>query len=715
MSGEPTTGPFDTSLYLNRELSLLAFQERVLEEAFDPANPLLERAKYLAIFSSNLSEFYMVRVAGLKQQIAAGATRISDDGLTAAEQLATVRDAAPTMLEHARECFNVLKAELADAGVRLLDYAELDREQRAVADAHFASEVFPVLTPLAFDPGRPFPHISNLSMNIAIVVKGADGEERFARVKVPKALRRLVSVDAETSIPGRTHAFVWLEQLVIAHLDTLFPGFEVVAAHPFRITRDAEMVIQELEADDLLETIERGVRQRRFGSVVRMTVEPTMPEPIRDILVENLKMDPLDVIPIEPPLGMSDLFSLSGIDRPDLKYAPFLPALTVACADEDEHDIFTTIRERDILLHHPFESFQPVVALIRQAAHDPDVLAIKTTLYRVGTDSPLVEALMDAALEGKEVACLVELKARFDEESNIEWARALEAVGAHVVYGLVGLKTHSKVALVVRREAGRIRRYVHIGTGNYNPVTATQYTDLGLLTCDEKMGEDASALFNLVTGYAAKNNYRRFLVAPMELRDGISRFIRREMDHAAAGREARLIFKMNSLVDKRMIALLYEASQAGVEIDLIVRGVCCLRPGVPGISDRIRVRSIVGRFLEHSRIFWASNDGAPEVYIGSADLMSRNLDRRVEVLAPVREPKLAARLRTEVLETYLRDTVKARSMNPDGTYERVRPVDGEAPLEAQEHLLATPSSVIRKRKQKGTPQKKKLGRSKGRS
>ncbi len=715
MSVEPTAGPYGASLYLNRELSLLAFQERVLEEAFDPANPLLERAKYLAIFSSNLSEFYMVRVAGLKQQVAAGATSISDDGLTAAEQLAAVRDASPKMLEHARECFRVLKAELADAGVRLLDYAELEPEQRAVADAHFASEVFPVLTPLAFDPGRPFPHISNLSMNIAIVVKGADGEERFARVKVPKALRRLVSVDPETATPGRSHAFVWLEQLVTAHLDTLFPGFEVMAAHPFRITRDAEMVIQELEADDLLETIEAGVRQRRFGSVVRMTVEPTMPEPIRDILVENLKMDPLDVIAIEPPLGMSDLFSLSRIDRPDLKYAPFLPAVTVACAEDDDHDIFTTIRERDILLHHPFESFQPVGALIRQAAHDPDVLAIKMTLYRVGTDSPIVEALMDAALEGKEVACLVELKARFDEESNIEWARSLEAVGAHVVYGLVGLKTHSKVALVVRREAGRIRRYVHVGTGNYNPVTATQYTDLGLLTCDEKMGQDASALFNLVTGYAAKNDYRRFWVAPMELRDGITRFIRREIDHAAAGRDARLIFKMNSLVDTSMIALLYEASQAGVEVDLIVRGVCCLRPGVPGVSERIRVRSIVGRFLEHSRIFWANNDGAPEVYIGSADLMPRNLDRRVEVLAPIRDPKLTFRLRNEILEPYLRDTVKARIMLPDGTYERVRLADGEVPLDAQEQLLMTPSSVVRKRKKKGTPQKKKLGRSKGRS
>ena len=691
-------------LYINRELALLRFQERVLEEALDPANPLLERVKYLAIFSSNLSEFYMVRVAGLKQQVAAGVGGLSDDGLTAAEQLAAVRDRVPHMLEAARGCFNALRAELDAAGIRLLDYAELDEAQRAVADAYFESDVFPVLTPLAFDPGRPFPHISNLSMNIAIVVKGPDGEERFARVKVPKALPRFIPVNAGGT-ETREHAFVWLEQLLIAHAGSMFPGYEVLEAHPFRITRDAEMVIQELEADDLLETIEQGVRQRRFGSVVRMTVEPTMPENIRDILVENLDMDPADVITIAPPLGMSDLFGLARIDRPDLKYKPFVPALTVPVEVGAEADIFTTIREHDILLHHPYESFEPVVALIRQAAHDPDVLAIKMTLYRVGKDSPIVEALMDAALAGKEVACLVELKARFDEESNIEWARALEAVGVHVVYGLVGLKTHSKVALVVRREAGKIRRYVHIGTGNYNPVTATLYTDLGLLTCDDKMGEDASALFNLVTGYARTTDYRRFLVAPIELREGVTRLITREIDHARAGRGGEIVLKMNSLVDRRMISLLYEASQAGVGIELLVRGVCCLRPGVPGVSENIRVTSIVGRFLEHSRVFWFGNAGSPEVYIGSADLMPRNLDRRVEVLAPVRDPRLALRLREEILGTYLRDTVKARVMRSDGTYVRVESAEG--PVCAHEVLLGMRPSIVPKRKRKGTPQKRK--------
>ncbi|MBF4509715.1 MAG: polyphosphate kinase 1 [Aeromicrobium sp.] len=706
----------DPSLYVNRELALLAFQERVLEEAVDPRNPLLERAKYLAIFSSNTSEFYMVRVAGLKQQIAAGVTGLSDDGMTAAEQLAAVRERIPGMLSAAREAFRALKADLAATGINLLDYADLDDAQRAVADEYFASDVFPVLTPLAFDPGRPFPHISNLSMNLAVVVKGPDGQERFARVKVPKALPRLVPVDPEEARGTRTHSFVWLEQLAIAHIGTLFPGFEVTEAHPFRITRDAEMVIQELEADDLLETIEAGVRQRRFGSVVRMTVDPSMPELIRDILVENLKMDTADVVTIEPPLGMSELFALARIDRPDLKFPTFVPELTVDLGGEDDVDIFTAIRERDILVHHPFESFQPVVAFIRQAAHDPDVLAIKMTLYRVGADSPIVEALMDAALAGKEVAVLVELKARFDEESNIEWARALERAGVHVVYGLVGLKTHSKVALVVRREGGKIRRYVHIGTGNYNAVTATLYTDLGLLTSNAKMGADASELFNLITGYAAKVSYRKFLVAPVEMRERLAALIRREMEHVAAGGQGRLILKMNSLVDRRLISLLYEASQAGVRIDLLVRGICCLRPGIPGVSENISVTSVVGRFLEHSRIYYFGNGGEPCVYIGSADLMPRNLDRRVEVLAPVEDPALVSRLRDEILGTYLADNVRSRRMLPDGTYERLSPAEGEVAVDSQAALLAIRRAVEPRRRKKakvGTVVRKKSSRSKG--
>ena len=710
---ERSQGPVDASLIINRELALLQFQNRVLEEAADPANPLLERAKYLGIFSSNVSEFYMVRVAGLKQQIEADVTRLSDDGLTASEQLEAIRAAVPEMLAEARRHFVALHDELAAAGIFLLGYADLSDAQREIADTYFATSVLPVLTPLAFDPGRPFPHISNLSMNVAIVVKGPDGEERFARVKVPKALPRLVPVDVPGTEGGREHSFVWLEQLIIAHLGTLFPGYDVVAAHPFRITRDAEMVIQELEAEDLLQTIEQGVRQRRFGSVVRMTVDPTMPENIRDILVENLKMDPLDVITIQPPLGMSELFSLHKVDRPDLKYPTSVPALTVPTGEDADADIFTTIREHDILLHHPYESFQPVVAFIRQAAHDPDVLAIKMTLYRVGKDSPIVEALMDAALEGKEVACLLELKARFDEESNIEWARALEAAGVHVVYGLVGLKTHSKVALVVRKEGDRVRRYVHVGTGNYNVVTAMQYTDLGLLTCEERMGADATALFNLVTGYVRTSDYRRFLVAPVDMRDRISARIAREIEHARAGREGRIIFKMNSLVDQPMIAQLYEASQAGVRIDLLVRGICCLRPGLEGVSENIRVASIVGRFLEHSRVYYFGNDGDPEVFIGSADLMPRNLNSRVEVLAPVLDTKLVKRVRDEILELYLRDNVKTRLMRSDGMYERLKPAEGEKPVDAQEELGTIRGDVVRKKKRRGTPQRRKSARKKG--
>lgn len=699
----------DPSLYLNRELSLLAFHGRVLDEAFDTANPLLERAKFLAIFSSNLAEFYMVRVPGLKQMVAADVTSLSDDGLSPAEQLAVVREAIPPLQARAREGFRQVRAELSEAGIHLLDYADLSPAQRAMADVYFANNVFPVLTPLAFDPGRPFPHISNLSMNIALVVKGPDGEERFARVKVPKGLPRFVPVATEGIGTVRAHSFVWLEQLIVAHASTLFPGFEVLAAHPFRITRDAEMVLQELEADDLLETIEQGIRQRRFGSVVRMTVTEEMPESIRDILVENLDMDREDVVIVEPPLSMSDLFELGGIDRPDLKFPSYVPAHTVAVAEGAEAGIFAAIRERDILLHHPYESFAPVVAFIREAAQDPDVLAIKMTLYRVGRNSPIVEALMEAALQGKEVAVLVELKARFDEESNIEWARALEAVGVHVVYGLVGLKTHSKVALVVRREGATIRRYVHIGTGNYNPVTANIYTDLGLLTCDERMGEDASALFNLITGYAAENRYRRFLVAPVELRERLERLIRREMEHARAGKPAGMTLKMNSLVDRSMIALLYEASQAGVRIDLLVRGMCCLKPGLPGVSETVRVVSIVGRFLEHSRIFYFDNDGSPEAYIGSADLMSRNLNRRIEVLAPVRDRHLVKRLREDILDVYLADTKKARELQPDGAYTRVMPPSGK-PVSAQERLMSAHETLAPKQKRKGTPHKRKSGR-----
>ncbi|MEN6431091.1 MAG: polyphosphate kinase 1, partial [Coriobacteriales bacterium] len=621
-----------------------------------------------------------------------GVSELSPDGLTPSEQLDAVRVAATALLHRGRAVFLGIRDALAAEHIFLHDYEDLTSEQRARAEAYFDETVFPVLTPLAFDPGRPFPHISNLSLNLAVLVRSSSGEERFARVKIPKALPRLVPVGPSGSESGvrREHHFVWIEQLVSARLGALFPGMEVVEVHPFRVTRDAEMAIQELEADDLLSSIEEGVRRRRFGSVVRVTVNPGMPAFIRDILLENLKVTPADVITLGPPLGGSDLMELYKLDRPDLKYEPFVPVVPSSLEDaaEEGHDLFAAIRERDIMLHRPFESFEPVVRLIRQAAADPDVLAIKMTLYRVGRNSPIVEALLDAATEGKEVTALVELKARFDEESNIEWARALEAEGVHVVYGLLGLKTHSKVALVVRREGGKIRRYLHAGTGNYNTVTALEYTDLDFLTADENMADDATALFNYLTGWAEAHDFERFLVAPAGLRSGFEALVRREMEHARVGREARLRFKMNALVDPQMITLLYEASQAGVTIDLIVRGVCCLKPGIPGVSETITVRSIVGRFLEHTRIYYFENAGDPTCLIGSADLMPRNLDRRVEVLVPILDPALVGRLRDEVLAVYFADNTTARVMHSDGTWERLRPAPGEQPVDAQSVLLS---------------------------
>jgi polyphosphate kinase len=686
----------DPSLFLNRELSLLRFQARVLDEARDPRNPLLERLKFLGIVGSNLGEFFMVRIAGLKQQVRAGVAEPSGDGRTPAETLVEAREGAFDLMRQAREVYANLVRELAETGVHILNYDELSDEERHAADEYYTSVVFPVLTPLAFDPGRPFPHISNLSLNLAILLRSQQGEEMFARVKIPKSLPRLVSVcpsGAGQACSTRTPEcrLLWLEQLVAAHLDTLFPGTEILTAHPFRITRDAEMQIQELEADDLLETIEEGVRKRRFASVVRVSVDTSMPERLKWILVQNLRVDPQDLITLKPPLGMSGFWDIYGqIDRPDLKDPTFVPALP-AVFKEEERDIFSLIRERDILVHHPYDSFSPVVQFFEQAARDPAVLAIKTTLYRVGRRAPVVKALLEAAARGKEVAVLVELKARFDEESNIEWAKALEAEGVHVVYGLLGLKTHSKIALVVRREGEGIRRYLHLATGNYNAVTATQYTDLGMFTCDPDMGADGSQVFNYLTGYGASDKYRKFLVAPVNLRHDFEALVRREIEHQKAGRQGHLLFKMNALVDRPMIRLLYEASRAGVQVDLLVRGICCLRPGVPGVSDSVRVVSIVGRFLEHSRVYYFRNGGDPTILLGSADLMPRNLNRRVEILFPVQEPGIKGRLRDEILDTYLADTAKARVMRPDGTYERSVSAADEW-LESQAALLALAAS-----------------------
>lgn len=679
--------PKDAGLYVNRELALLSFFWRVLEEAQDDSNPLLERLKFLAIVGSILAEFFMTRVSALKQQIEAGIVERSIDGLTPAEQLELVRDNAMRLMRDSRACLFDLMPQLERAGISICNYDALDDIQRDYAREYFERVVFPVLTPLAYDPARPFPHISNMSLNLAVIIRDAHKRERFARVKVPNTLPRLVPVPPPPDAPAKSQCFVWLDQLIMAHLDSLFPGMEIVDAHSFRVTRDAEYVIQELEADDLLETIERGVRQRRFGEVVRLTISPDMPDRIRVILVANLKLEPEDIYVLEAPLGMSDLFGVYGlIDRPDLKYPPFVPHYPRLLANTD--DTFEAVRQRDVLLHHPYDSFVPVVEFLQEAARDPHVLAIKMTLYRVGKNAPVVQALLDAVRNGKQVAVLVELKARFDEESNIEWAKQLEAEGVHVVYGLLGLKTHSKIALVVRDDGDQIRRYLHLSTGNYNAVTAQLYTDIGLLTCDEEMGADASDLFNYLTGYSEKTEYRKFLVAPINMRTRLEELVKREIEHAQRHEPAHIIMKMNSLVDQDMIRLFYKAAQAGVKLDLIVRGMCCLRPGMPGVSDNIRVLSLVGRFLEHSRIYYFRNGGEDEVFLGSADVRSRNLDRRVEILFPIQDPRLVRHIRDDILQVYLADNVKTREMQADGSYVRLQIGAGQERISAQEWLIA---------------------------
>jgi len=673
----------DPALYADRELSLLAFQRRVLEEAQDPANPLLERLKFLTILFSNLDEFFMVRVAVLKQK--ASATVI--DG--SQEQIERIRAAVKQLMGEAYDTWRELQNALHAAGIEVRDYADLTHRERGAMEMYFRQVVYPVLTPLAFDPGRPFPHISNLSLNLAVSVRDSKGVERFARVKVPDTLPQLVVVPQDQDhAPTSRPVVVWLEQLITANLQALFPGLKVEQAFPFRVTRDAEVEIQELESDDLLETIEEAVWQRRFRAVVRLQVSREIPEHMLETLIANLELDPRDVYPVDGPVDLSRLRQLLNLERPDLKDVPLLPYTPPDLHPKAEEDIFALLRREDILLHHPFESFQPVVEFLRRAAADPDVLAIKITLYRVGRNSPIVETLLSAIENGKQVAVLVELKARFDEESNIEWARALEAAGVHVVYGLVGLKVHSKVALVVRREGDAIRRYVHLGTGNYNPITARLYTDLSFFTADEQIGADVTDLFNYLTGYSAKNDFRKLLVAPINMHQRLEELIRREIDHAEKGREAGVIFKMNALEDPHMIKLLYQASQAGVQIDLLVRGICCLLPGLPGVSENIRVTSIVGRFLEHSRVYYFRNGGRDEIFLGSADLMGRNLHHRVELIFPVEDKRILARLRHEILATYLNDNRNARRMQSDGTFVWNR--TGEPAVDSQAGFIVAP-------------------------
>ncbi len=676
---EPPNDLDDPRLYVNRELGLLAFQWRVLEEARDPSNPLLERVRFLSIVGSNLDEFFMVRVASLRAQVDAGIVEFGPDRMSPSAQLVAIRREVKRLQDSAGSCFDQeLKPLLTEQGIQILSWPELKQRQLLAAKRYFSEIVFPVLTPLAFDPGRPFPHISNLSLNLAVSIRDKDGAEHFARIKVPDSLPALVPLTRSRKAPSqrasgqRIESFAWLEDIIAANLDTLFPGMEVVEAHPFHVIRDADIAIKELEAEDLLETMEEGVRQRKFGSVVRLEVNQQMPKSTLQILMQNLEVDPSEVYRSKGLLGLRRVAAIARVERPALKYRPFSPAYPPEFRAPAEEDLFSVIRQRDVLLHHPFQSFQPVVDFLRKAAHDPEVLAIKVVLYRVGRNSPVVEALLEAVEEGKQVAVLMELKARFDEESNIEWAKTLERAGCHVVYGLLGLKIHTKAAIVFRREGNRIQPYVHLATGNYNVVTAHLYTDLGMFTSNPVLAADTSHLFNFLTGYSAKRDYEKLLVAPANLRDRFESLVRREIAHHKRDGGGHLIFKMNALVDPGMIRQLYRASQAGVRIDLLVRGVCCLRPGIEGVSETIRVTSIVGRFLEHSRIFWFRNGGEQEVYLGSADLMPRNLNRRVELLFPVDDPELKQRIRDAILGTYLADTVKARQMAPDGTYKRLR-------------------------------------------
>jgi polyphosphate kinase len=674
-----------------------------LEEALDTTNPLLERVNFLAIVGSNLNEFFMVRVASLNAQVDAGIPEFGPDRMSPSVQLVAIRREVKRLMDAANHCLEKeLKPALAEEGIHILPYSELTGKQLQNCHRYFTETIFPVLTPLAFDPGRPFPHISNLSLNLAVLIRDAKGGERFARVKVPDSLPALVPLTRSQkarSKRSRTHrkeSYVWIEEVIAANLDALFPGMQIIEAHPFHVTRDADIAIKELEAEDLLETIEEGVRQRKFGSVVRLQVTEQMPQHILQILMTNLEVDNTEVYRAKGLLGLSRLSTVVQIERPDLRYKPFLPTTPPELnpLTEDE-DLFSIIRRRDVLLHHPFQSFQPVVDFLRKAARDPDVLAIKVVLYRVGRNSPVVEALLEAIEEGKQVAVLMELKARFDEESNIEWAKTLERAGCHVVYGLLGLKIHCKAAMVLRKEAGGIQPYMHLATGNYNVVTAHLYTDIGLFTAAPDLASDTIDLFNFLTGYSAKRDYQKLLVAPVNLRERLEGLIKREIQQHEKLGKGHLVFKMNALVDPEIIRLLYRASRAGVRIDLLVRGICCLRPGIPGVSDNVRVTSIVGRFLEHSRIFYFRNGGKEEIYLGSADLMPRNLNRRVELLFPVEDESLRARIRDGILAEYLSDNVKARRMQPDGTYKRVTRTDGQPSLNGQEILLG---NVVRSRK-----------------
>ncbi len=686
----------DPKLYLNRELSWLEFNGRVLEEAEDQSQPLLERAKFLAIFFSNLDEFFMVRISGLREQVTSGVIESAPDGMAPSDQLSVVREKLLGQLRRVTKCWEKdLFDKLHDANIRLFTYDQLSPSQRETLRQYFSQEIFPALTPLAFDPSHPFPHISNLTLNLAVVAHDPERGECFARVKVPNNFSRLIRIP-QTEFPAKQekdkpltdevhHHFVWLEDIITANLDLLFPGLTIQASYPFRITRDADLAIEEDEAADLLSTIEEQVDLRHFGSVVRMELDQHTPDHIRDILVRNLNLAPYQVFTYDFPLGLSSLMELLQIDSPELKFPPYLHSIPERLANRDS--MFSAIRQEDQLLFHPYDNFLPVVDFVREAANDPHVIAIKQTLYRVGSNPSIVESLMEARENGKQVAVLFELQARFDEENNIEWARKLEDEGVHVVYGVRGLKTHAKLCMVVRKDEDQIRRYLHLGTGNYNPITSRIYTDFSFFTSDAAIGADVSDLFNALTGYSRKESYTKLLVAPHTMRHEILQRIDREIHRHQQHGDGYLAFKMNALVDQACILALYRASQAGVKIDLLIRGVCGLRPGMPDVSETITVTSIVGRFLEHSRIFYFRNGGKDELFLGSADLMTRNLDGRVEVLFPIENQSLKELLIQNALHVHLRDTVKARRLTSAGTYERLKPKTEEDAFNSQEWFL----------------------------
>lgn len=675
----------DPSLYTNRELSWLDFNQRVLDQAFDDFHPLLERVKFLAIVGSNLDEFFMVRVATHLKKLRAGHDSLSVDGLTLAQQLDAIRTRAATMARAQAECWDAhLRPALADYGVRFLEPQDYTPAVKRALVAYFKSDIYPVLTPLAFDPGHPFPLISNKSKNLAVVVRHRR-RTKFARLKLPALLPRFVPVPYPDT-PGTTgHTFAFLEDVIRLNLPALFSGIDVVGAHLFRVIRDADMELPDDGTDDLMESVDRSLKRMKHGALSLLEVEAAMPRRVLNILAENFEIEDNVISRTASRLDFSDWMALHRLPLPHLKDVPF-NARTVWGEPRHESGVFDDIREQDRLVHHPFESFSAVEAFVGQAATDPHVIGIKMTLYRIGSNSPLIDTLIAAADAGKQVAVLVELKARFDERNNIQWATRLEEAGVHVVYGVENLKTHCKLCLIVRKEPDGIRRYAHLGTGNYNRATAQVYTDFGLFTANPHILDDVSEVFNYLTGYSRRQEYNELLVAPVGLRTGFAALLEREVAHAAAGRPTRVIIKNNALTDPLVVRALYRASQAGVSIDLIVRGACVLRPGIEGVSDRIRVRSVVGRFLEHSRVYYFENDGDPAVYFGSADLMERNLDRRVETLCRIIDPRLARHVRDVVLQTYLDDTDRAYVLDGD-RYERVRPQEGAKRLSAQQALL----------------------------